>query len=55
MVPFSFHPSGRFLMYQHEIRMDDAGGGSRRDVNLMVLPIEGSEDTGWKPERRLRF
>ena len=48
-IPFSWHPSGRFLLYQEGVGVVSAGGLSRRDTNLMILPMEGSEETGWKP------
>jgi Tol biopolymer transport system component len=48
-IPFSWHPSGRFLLYQEGVGVASAGGLSQRDTNLMVLPMEGSEETGWKP------
>jgi Tol biopolymer transport system component len=47
-MPFSWHPSGRFLLYQEGVGVASAGGLSQRDTNLMILPVEGSEDTGWK-------
>jgi serine/threonine-protein kinase len=47
-IPFSWHPSGKFLLYQEGVGVASAGGLSQRDTNLMVLPVEGSEETGWK-------
>ena len=38
--PSSFHPSGRYLAF-----MESMAGPS----DVMVLPIEGDEKTGWKP------
>jgi len=40
-LPGSWHPSGRFLAFE-ELHRD-----SMRDV--MILPIEGNETSGWKP------
>ena len=40
-VPGSWHPSGRFLAFE-ERRVQDTG-------DLMILPIEGDEQSGWKP------
>ena len=48
-IPFSWHPSGRFLLYQESGGVVSGGGLSARDTNLMVLPMEGSEEAGWKP------
>ena len=48
-IPFSWHPSGRFLLYQEGVGVASAGGLSQRDTNLMILPMEGSEEVGWKP------
>ena len=48
-TPFSWHPSGRFLLYQEGVGVVSVGGLAQRDTNLMILPMEGSEETGWKP------
>jgi eukaryotic-like serine/threonine-protein kinase len=48
-IPFSWHPSGRFLLYQESLDVVSGGGLPQRDINLMILPMEGSEETGWKP------
>jgi Tol biopolymer transport system component len=48
-IPFSWHPSGRFLLYQEGLGVASAGGLSQRDANVMILPMEGSEEGGWKP------
>jgi serine/threonine-protein kinase len=40
-VPGSWHPTGRFLAFEERIL------GTRTD--LMVLPMEGDERSGWKP------
>ena len=39
-VPFSFHPTGKYLAYI-ERRVDAM-------FDVMILPIEGDEKTGWK-------
>jgi Tol biopolymer transport system component len=46
-IPFSWHPNGRFLLYQEGVGVASAGGLSQRDTNLMILPVEGSEESGW--------
>ena len=40
-VAFSWHPSGRYIFFQ------EARPGTNND--LMVLPLEGDEKSGWKP------
>ena len=40
-VPGSWHPNGRLLAFQEE------ASAGRSD--LMLLPVEGSDATGWKP------
>jgi serine/threonine-protein kinase len=42
-LPGSWHPSGRFLAYE-ELHQN-----TMRDV--MILPIDGSEESGWQPGR----
>ena len=39
--PGSWHPSGRFLAF-HEIR-------PQTGTDLLILPVEGDEASGWKP------
>jgi len=39
--PASWHPSGRFLVFVE--------ANPQTSTDLMVLPIEGSEASGWKP------
>jgi serine/threonine-protein kinase len=39
--PGSWHPSGKFLAY-FELR-------AQTNADLMILPMEGDETTGWKP------
>jgi serine/threonine-protein kinase len=39
--PGSWHPSGRFLAF-YEIR-------PQTDADLLILPVEGDEASGWKP------
>jgi serine/threonine-protein kinase len=46
-IPYSWHPNGRFLLYQEGVGVASAGGLSQRDTNLMILPVEGSEKSGW--------
>jgi serine/threonine-protein kinase len=43
----SFHPSGRYLAYTEQ------RPGTSSDV--MILPIEGDEATGWKPGKATAF
>ncbi len=45
--PFSWHPSGRFLAF------DETIGPSNTDV--MMLPLEGSEASGWTPGKPTVF
>ena len=45
--PTSWHPNGRFLVFQ-ETHLQTA-------VDLMVLPIEGDEASGWKPGKATTF
>ena len=47
LFPGSFHPSGKFLAY-FELDAKTAG-------NLMILPIEGDEATGFKPGTPVEF
>jgi serine/threonine-protein kinase len=47
LYPGSFHPSGKFLAY-FELDAKTAG-------NLMILPIEGDEATGFKPGTPVEF
>jgi Tol biopolymer transport system component len=46
-VAWSWHPSGKFLAY-HQFNLD-----TRDDV--LILPIEGDEATGWKPAKPIVF
>ena len=41
LIPGSWHPSGRYLAY-HEIPQPN-------NPDLMILPLEGSDASGWKP------
>ena len=45
--PASWHPSGRFLAFT-EIRPDTS-------EDLMILPMEGDEKSGWKPGKPSAF
>ena len=47
LFPGSFHPSGKFLAY-FELDAKTAG-------NLMILPIDGDEATGFKPGTPIEF
>lgn len=38
--PGSWHPSGRFLAFQE--------AGPQTSTDLMILPVEGDEASGWK-------
>jgi serine/threonine-protein kinase len=46
-VPSSFHPSGKYLAF------NEATPKSNND--LMILPVEGDETSGWKPGKRSVF
>jgi serine/threonine-protein kinase len=46
--PGSWHPSGKFLVFQEQ-----TGGPSTYD--LMILPMEGNEASGWKPGKPTPF
>jgi eukaryotic-like serine/threonine-protein kinase len=41
LIPGSWHPSGRYLAF-HQITHPN-------DPDLMILPMEGSDNAGWKP------
>ena len=43
----SFHPSGRFLAFTE--------GGRQADNHIMILPIEGNDQTGYKPGKAYAF
>src|SRR5262249_32867370 len=45
--PASWHPSGKFLMFV------EANPKTKKD--LMILPIEGDETSGWKPGKPTPF
>jgi serine/threonine-protein kinase len=45
--PLSFHPSGKFLLFE------DTADGQRS--NIMILPIEGDDASGWKPGKPYSF
>ena len=44
-TPASWHPSGKFLAF-HEVRPGN---------DLMILPMEGDEASGWKPGKPTVF
>jgi serine/threonine-protein kinase len=45
-LPGSWHPSGKFLAFQEQ-----TGSG----FDLMILPMEGNESSGWKPGKPVPF
>jgi Tol biopolymer transport system component len=47
MVPWSWHPSGKFLAFH-------VGGGAT-SVDLMILPMEGDAARGWRPGKPTVF
>jgi Tol biopolymer transport system component len=46
-APFSWHPSGKFLAFNQ----NTSGSG----WDLMILPMEGDETSGWKPGKPTAF
>ena len=40
-VPVSFHPSGKFLAFTEQ--------GAQTASDIMILPLDGNEESGWKP------
>ena len=46
-LPSSWHPSGRFLAYE------ETTVAAKR--NLMILPLEGDESSGWTPGKSTAF
>jgi serine/threonine-protein kinase len=58
--PTSWHPSGRFLAFDEEAPSQSAGpvwfSDTRPgDSNVMILPMEGDDASGWKPGRPIAF
>ena len=45
--PASWHPSGKFLAFQER--------GPQTNLDIMILPIEGDETSGWKPGKPTAF
>jgi Tol biopolymer transport system component len=45
--PGSFHPSGKYLAYEEQ----NADG----NLDVMILPLEGDEASGWKPGKATAF
>ena len=43
--PVSWHPSGKFLAFEEH----DAQTSLDQDWDLMILPMEGDDVSGWKP------
>ena len=46
-IPISFHPSGKFLAFQEP--------HPQTGPDIMILPIEGDEASGWKPGKATAF
>lgn len=46
-IPASWHPSGKFLAF---IEVEGGGG-----PNIMILPMEGDDQSGWKPGKPTVF
>ena len=44
-IPFSFHPTGKYLAYNQRSQSTD----------VMILPLDGDEKTGWKPGTPIAF
>ena len=40
-MPSSFHPSGKFLAFDET--------SPQTNIDLMILPLDGSSESGWKP------
>ena len=45
--PSSWHPSGRFLAFEETT--------ARTKVDVMILPLEGDDASGWKPGKPTAF
>ncbi len=45
--PGSWHPSGKFLAFEEQ--------GPQTNLDLMILPMEGDEVSGWKPGKPTVF
>jgi serine/threonine-protein kinase len=45
--PTSWHPSGKWLAFQD--------GNPQTGMDLMLLPMEGNEESGWKPGQPIAF
>ncbi len=46
-IPGSWHPSRRFLAFSEEV--------AESNLDLMILPMEGDDRSGWKPGTPTRF
>jgi serine/threonine-protein kinase len=46
-LPSSWHPSGKFLAFEEN--------NPRTGIDLMILPMEGDEASGWKPGKATVF
>jgi serine/threonine protein kinase len=58
--PTSWHPSGRFLAFDEAPASQLAGRAwfsdqSQGDSNVMILPMEGDDASGWKPGKPIAF
>src|SRR5262249_5365903 len=47
VAPTSWHPSGKWLAF--------ATTSSSSATDIYVLPVEGSEESGWKPGKQVAF
>ena len=45
-APASWHPNGKVLAFEEQ---------TPSHFNVMLLPMEGNEASGWRPESRLPF
>src|SRR5262249_15459459 len=46
-LPASWHPSGKFLAFEEQ--------GSQTGFDLMILPMEGDDMSGWKPGKAIKY
>jgi serine/threonine-protein kinase len=46
-LPASWHPSGKFLAFDEQ--------GAQTGFDLMILPMEGDDTSGWKPGRPITY
>lgn len=50
-APSSWHPSGRFLAFEEIASSPNA----KTNVDVMILPLEGDENVGWKPGKPMVY